>query len=107
PPPRRPGEPEARPPAAAPVRRGRSAAPVSRMLACYLACWLACWGCRAASGRGVELLHRADDAAAQLEDLLLTPYRARHPGLQVVQHNVALSQAEYRSEEHTSELQSR
>ena len=69
---------------------------MSRMLACSLACSLACWGCGAAPGPGVELLHRADDAAARLEDLLLTPYRARHPGLQVVQHNVALSQAEYR-----------
>jgi len=73
---------------------------VSRVLACrlvgWLACWLVCWGCGAAPGPGVELLHRADDGAAQLEDQLLTPYRARHPGLRVVQHNAALSQAEYR-----------
>jgi len=73
---------------------------VSRVLACrlvwWLACWLVCWGCGAAPDPGVELLHRADDGAAQLEDQLLTPYRARHPGLRVVQHNAALSQAEYR-----------
>jgi len=65
-------------------------------LPCWLACWLACWGCGAAPGRGFELLHRADDGAAQLEEQLLTPYRARHPGLQVAQHNAALSPAEYR-----------
>jgi multiple sugar transport system substrate-binding protein len=73
---------------------------VSRALACrlvsWVACWLACWGCGAAPSPGVELLHRADDRAAQLEDQLLIPYRARHPGLQVVQHNAALAQAEYR-----------
>jgi len=69
---------------------------VSRAPAFCLACWLACWGCGAAPGRGVELLHRADDGAAQLEEQLLTPYRARHPGLQVAQHNAALSPAEYR-----------
>jgi multiple sugar transport system substrate-binding protein len=69
---------------------------VSRVPACRLVWWLACWGCGAAPSPGVELLHRADDGAAQLEDQLLTPYRARHPGLQVVPHNAALSQAEYR-----------
>ena len=72
-----------------------SCAPACRLV-CWLGCWLACWGCGAAPGSGVELLHRADDGAAQLEDQLLTPYRARHPGLQVVQHNAALSQVEYR-----------
>ena len=61
-----------------------------------LVCWLACWGCGAAPSRGVELLHRADDGVAQLEEQLLTPYRARHPGLQVAQHNAALSPPEYR-----------
>ncbi|PYO96111.1 MAG: hypothetical protein DMD60_11595 [Gemmatimonadetes bacterium] len=42
------------------------------------------------------LLHRADSTAAQIENQLLTPYRARHPGLDVVQHTAATSQAEYR-----------
>ena len=61
-----------------------------------LALCLACWGCGAGADRGIALFHRADDGAAQLEDQLLTPYRARHPGLQVVQHNAALSPPEYR-----------
>jgi len=69
---------------------------VSRVPALCVASWLACWGCGAAPSLSVELLHRADDAAAQLEDQLLIPYRARHPGLQVVQHSAALSQTEYR-----------
>jgi len=69
---------------------------VSRVLAFCLACWLPCWGCAAAPGAGVTLLHRADDTGAEIESQLLTPYRARHPGLDVVQHNVATSQAEYR-----------
>ncbi len=69
---------------------------MSRVPACGLVCWLACWGCGPAPSPGVQLLHRADDGAAQLEDELLTPYRARHPGLPVVQHNAVLSQAEYR-----------
>jgi multiple sugar transport system substrate-binding protein len=38
---------------------------------------------------------RADDAAAALEDELLTPYRARHPGLQVVPRRAAMPQSEY------------
>jgi multiple sugar transport system substrate-binding protein len=57
---------------------------------------IACWGCGAVQDPAVVLLHRADAAAAQLEDQLLTPYRARHPGLQVVQRNAATSQWEYR-----------
>jgi len=69
---------------------------VRRVLALGLGCWLGCWGCGAEPSPAVELLHRADDGAAQLEDQLLTPYRARHPGLRVVQRNAALSRAEYR-----------
>ena len=69
---------------------------LARRLPCWLACWLACWGCGTAPTPGVELLHRADNGAAQLEDQLLIPYRARHPGLEVVQHNAALSEDEYR-----------
>ena len=58
---------------------------------------IACWGCAAAdSGAGVVLLHRADEAAARLEDQLLAPYRARHPGLEVAERHVALPAAEYR-----------
>lgn len=67
-----------------------------RGLACRLVCWLLCWGCGVAPSGGVELLHRADYDAAQLEEQILTPYRARHPGLQVAQHNIALSAADYR-----------
>jgi len=69
---------------------------VRRVLALGLGCWLGCWGCVAEPGPAVELLHRADDGAAQLEDQLLIPYRARHPRLRVVQRNAALSRAEYR-----------
>ena len=58
---------------------------------------IACWGCAVAdSGAGVALLHRADEAAARLEDQLLAPYRARHPGLEVAERHVALPAAEYR-----------
>src|SRR5207247_3851541 len=89
---RRSGGCEARPPAAAPLRRGGSAAPVK----CVLALCLACWGCGGAPEWGISLFHRADGGAAQLEDQLLTPYRARHPGLEVLQHNAALPPAEYR-----------
>ena len=61
-----------------------------------LALCLACWGCGGPPDGGISLFHRADDSAAQLEDQLLTPYRARHPGLQVLPHNAALDPAEYR-----------
>jgi len=63
---------------------------------CVLALCLACWGCGGAPDGGISLFHRADDGAAELEDQLLTPYRARHPGLQVLQHHAALAPAEYR-----------
>lgn len=69
---------------------------MSRVPALCLACGLVCWGCRAAPMAGVALLHRADDTAAQIENQLLTPYRARHPGLDVVPHATATSPAEYR-----------
>jgi multiple sugar transport system substrate-binding protein len=62
-----------------------------------LALCLACWGCGAAAGADqVTLLHRADAAAAQLEDQLLGPYRARHPGMRVVSQHVPLPQTDYR-----------
>lgn len=56
-----------------------------------------CWGCAAASPDvdRVVLLHRADEAAARLEDVLLGPYRARHPGMRVVQRYVAAPRPEY------------
>jgi multiple sugar transport system substrate-binding protein len=41
------------------------------------------------------LLHRADDGAARVEDQLLVPYRARHPGLEVTRRTAALPDAEY------------
>jgi multiple sugar transport system substrate-binding protein len=69
---------------------------VKRVLALGLGCWLGCWGCGAEPSPAVELLHRADDGAAQLEAELLIPYRARHPGWRVVQRNAAVSRAEYR-----------
>ena len=69
---------------------------MSRRPALCLACWLLGWGCRAEPGAGVALLHRADETAARLENQLLTPYRARHPGLDVVQHAAATSQPAYR-----------
>src|SRR5207247_2165853 len=73
-------------------RRGRGGGPVKGVLDLCLACW----GGGGAPDRGFSCFHRADDSAAQLEDQLLTPYRARHPGLQVLQHNAALAPAEYR-----------
>lgn len=61
-----------------------------------LALCFACWGCGAESPQGdVVLMHRADDAGARLEELLLAPYRARHPGMRVVQRYVATSQPEF------------
>lgn len=56
---------------------------------------LAGWGCGAAVGADVTLLHRADTAAARLEDQLLGPYRARHPGMWVVSQPVFLPQTDY------------
>lgn len=62
-----------------------------------LALCLACWGCGAAgSSGGVVLLNRGDDGATRLEEQLLAPYRARHPGLEVTQRHVALPDEEFR-----------
>ena len=61
-----------------------------------LALCLACWGCGAAAGADhVTLLHRADATAARLEDQLLVPYRARHPGMRVVPQHAPLPQTDY------------
>src|SRR5690242_2467654 len=57
---------------------------------------LACWACGAGAPEHVALLYRADDSTAQLEDRLLGPYRARHPGLPVVLENVSGSRSDYR-----------
>lgn len=64
---------------------------------CALAVCLACWGCGGVVGDGdrVVLLHRADAAAARLEDQLLDVYRARHPGMRVEQVAVAAPPEEY------------
>ncbi|HVH69205.1 MAG TPA: extracellular solute-binding protein [Gemmatimonadales bacterium] len=62
-----------------------------------LAVCVACWGCAAGATDAdrVTLLHRADEPAARLEDALLGPYRARHPGMRVVPVWVAAPQPEY------------
>jgi multiple sugar transport system substrate-binding protein len=62
-----------------------------------LALCLLCWGCGARSPDAdhIVLLHRATADAARLEDLLLGPYRARHPGMRVVQRYVQAPQPEY------------
>ena len=57
---------------------------------------LASWACGAGTPEHVALLYRADDSTAQLEDRLLGPYRARHPGLPVVLENVSGSRSDYR-----------
>lgn len=62
-----------------------------------LALCLVCWGCGGAAGDDdrVVLLHRADAAAARLEDRLLDVYRTRHPGMRVEQLAVAAAPPEY------------
>ena len=57
---------------------------------------LACWACGAGAPVHVALVYRADDSTAQLEDRLLGPYRARHPGLPVLLENVSGSRSDYR-----------
>lgn len=63
-----------------------------------LALCLTCCACGTGGGgpRHIVLLHRADDTAVQLEERLLGPYRARHPGLHVEQQGVTGSRADYR-----------
>ncbi len=58
---------------------------------------LASWACGAADvgAEDVTLLHRADPAAARLENELLGPYRARHPGMRVVARPALLPQTAY------------
>jgi multiple sugar transport system substrate-binding protein len=56
---------------------------------------LTCCACGAGAPRHVALLSRADDTTAQLEERLLGPYRARHPGLHVAQRSVTGSRADY------------
>lgn len=61
------------------------------------ALWLACGACTGRD-RGADRLtlwHRADPDAARLEDELLGPFRARHPGMRVVSRAELLPQAEY------------
>jgi multiple sugar transport system substrate-binding protein len=63
-----------------------------------LALCLACAACAAAADRGADhltLLHRAGPAAALLEDELLGPFRARHPGMRVVSRPALLPRTEY------------
>ncbi|HYL21095.1 MAG TPA: extracellular solute-binding protein [Gemmatimonadales bacterium] len=61
-----------------------------------LALCLTCCACGTAAPRHIALLTRADDTTAQLEERLLGPYRASHPGLHVEQQPVTGSRADYR-----------
>ena len=61
-----------------------------------LALCLVCWACGAGAPEHIALLYRADDSTARLENRLLDPYRARHPGLPVLQQNVSGSPFDYR-----------
>src|SRR5207244_7471845 len=82
---------EARSPPSAPVRCGRRAARVRRRVA---AC-LVLWGCGAAAEGDrvtLELANRADYLDARLEDRVLGPYVAVHPGVRVVQQNTGTYQ---------------
>src|SRR5439155_22713500 len=77
------------------VRCGRGAARVRRRVA---AC-LVMWGCGAAADGDrvtLELANRADYLEARLEDRVLGPYVAVHPGVRVVQQNAATYQATFR-----------
>src|SRR3989442_1626458 len=92
---RRSRRPQARSPPPAPVRCGRRAARVRRRVA---ACRVV-WGCGAAADGDrvtLELANRADYLEARLEDRVLGPYVAVHPGVRVVQQNTATYQAPYR-----------
>jgi multiple sugar transport system substrate-binding protein len=66
-----------------------------RALALVMAWWTLGCAAVASDADRVVLLHRADDTAARLEDVLLGPYRARHPGMRVVPRYVAAPQPEY------------
>ncbi|PYO27623.1 MAG: hypothetical protein DMD73_08605 [Gemmatimonadetes bacterium] len=62
-----------------------------RVVGLCLACWM-CGGVREDGGRGALVLSdRVDSGAgvAELQERLLTPYLARHPGLELVQRPIA------------------
>jgi len=64
---------------------------VRRVVALCLACW-ACGGSREDGGRGaLALADRIDSGAgaAELQERLVTPYLARHPGLELVRQSIA------------------
>jgi len=64
-----------------------------------VAACLVVWGCGAAADGDrvtLELANRADYLDARLEDRVLGPYVAVHPGVRVVQQNTATYQAPYR-----------
>ena len=70
-----------------------------RVVALCLACW-ACGGGREEGGRGALVLaDRVDSGAGaaevELQERLVTPYLARHPGLELVRHSSA-ARDEYR-----------
>ena len=68
-----------------------------RVVGLCLACWM-CGGVREDGGRGALVLSdRVDSGAgvAELQERLLTPYLARHPGLELVQRPIA-GRDEYR-----------
>ncbi|HEY6158881.1 MAG TPA: sugar ABC transporter substrate-binding protein [Gemmatimonadales bacterium] len=61
---------------------------------CVLGLCLACWTCggRADGGPGaLGLADRIDSGAAELQERLLTPYLARHPGLELVRRPVVVA----------------
>jgi len=60
-----------------------------------LALCVLCWACRAGAPEHIALLYRADDSTARLEEPLLGPYRARHPGLLVTERNVSGTRSDY------------
>ena len=64
-----------------------------------VAACLVLWGCGAAADGDrvtLELATRADYLDARLEDRVLAPYFAVHPGVRVVQQSAAMQQAPYR-----------
>ena len=64
-----------------------------------VAACLVLWGCGAAADGDrvtLELATRADYLDARLEDRVLAPYVAVHPGVRVVQQSAAMQQAPYR-----------
>src|SRR3989440_7750966 len=88
-PPRRPRRGHARPAPPPSVRCGGRATRVRRVVGLCLVCW-ACAGADQGGRGALALADRIDWGAdaAQIQERLLTPYLARHPGLQLVRHPI-------------------